>query len=169
MISSELSCRLGSIWGAAKNMTEVIGIDHIYISVSDFDKSKTFYDRLMGELGFLSNDFELNDDPHVHYYNRYFGFVIRPAKNQVDYSPQNPGMHHFCFRVESCQEIDQLVERLSAKSIDAAQPKFFPEYAPDYYATYISDPDGIKLEITNFRDERKNRYENWSHRESTWN
>ena len=34
-------------------MTEVIGIDHIYIAVSDLSRSEIFYDRvLLDTLGF---------------------------------------------------------------------------------------------------------------------
>ncbi len=34
---------------------EVIGIDHIYISVTDPQRSESFYDRIMPVLGFLKN------------------------------------------------------------------------------------------------------------------
>ena len=36
--------------------------------------------------------------------------------------------------------------------------RLYPEYAPDYYATFFSDPDGIRLEITNYRQERRKRF-----------
>ena len=26
-------------------------------------------------------------------------------------------------------------------------PKLYPQYAPDYYAVFFRDPDGIKLEV----------------------
>jgi hypothetical protein len=39
--------------------------------------------------------------------------------------------------------------------------KLYPIYAPDYWATYFIDPDGIRLEITNYRQERRKRHDNW--------
>lgn len=36
---------------------EVIGIDHIYVSVTDLARSEAFYDRIMPVLGFLKNSF----------------------------------------------------------------------------------------------------------------
>ena len=60
-------------------MTEVTGIDHIYITVSDMARSQAFYDKVMPVLGFRTNRFEINGDPHVQYYNRHFGYVLRPA------------------------------------------------------------------------------------------
>jgi catechol 2,3-dioxygenase-like lactoylglutathione lyase family enzyme len=43
-------------------MTEVIGIDHIYISVSDLDRSEAFYDKAMAALGFRKNTFTIGGD-----------------------------------------------------------------------------------------------------------
>lgn len=63
-------------------MTEVIGIDHIYITVSDLQRSEAFYDRVMLEaLGFRKNKFILGGEPHVQYFNRHFGYVLRPSRN----------------------------------------------------------------------------------------
>ena len=62
-------------------MTEVTGIDHIYITVSDLAKSEPFYDQvLIKSLGFRKNKFTLAGDPHIQYFNRHFGFVLRPAR-----------------------------------------------------------------------------------------
>ena len=47
-------------------MTEIIGIDHIYLSVTDLDRSATFYDRVLCDaLGFRPNRFEIDGDPHI--------------------------------------------------------------------------------------------------------
>ena len=79
-------------------MPEVIGIDHVYITVSDLGVSERFYDRVMVEaLGFRKNKFVLGGDPHVQYFNRQFGFVLRPARVPSRHEPYSPGLHHFCF------------------------------------------------------------------------
>jgi hypothetical protein len=52
-----------------------------------------------------------------------------------------------------------------ASGIAASLPRLYPEYAPDYYATFFSDPDGLRLEVTNFRAERRERnlaWEQWA-------
>ena len=54
-----------------------------------------------------------------------------------------------------------MAHALSAAEIDVSGPTLFPEYAADYYALFITDPDGVRLEITNFRLERKERMHNW--------
>ena len=139
---------------------EIIGIDDIYVAVSDLKRSEKFYDRVMPILGFLKNTFPNEGDQHVQYYNRHFGFVLRPARSlQSKHDPLAPGLHHFCFRVEDCAAVDAIARRFVAEGVDFSSPQFFPEYAPDYYAIFFSDPDGIRLEITNYRQERRKRFE----------
>lgn len=147
-------------------MTEVIGIDHIYIAVSNLEASETFYDRVMTEvLGFRKNKFEIAGDPHVQYFNRHFGFVLRPSRVGTRHEPYSPGLHHFCLRVDSAAEVRAVANGLRAIGIDASEPKLYPEYASDYVATFFDDPDGIRLEVTNYREERRQRHEDWQRTE----
>src|SRR6266567_7483688 len=37
--------------------------------------------------------------------------------------------------------------------VACSAPQLYPEYAPDHYAIFFSDPDGIRLEVTNYRQE----------------
>ena len=140
---------------------EIIGIDHIYISVTDMLRSEQFYDKTMGALGFKKNSFENEGDPHVQYFNRHFGFVLRPARAKGIHDPLAPGLHHFCCRVEDHAAVDEIARRFAELKIECSAPQLYPEYAPDYYAIFISDPDGIRLEVTNYRKERRRRFEAW--------
>ena len=142
---------------------EVIGIDHIYLAVRDLARSEAFYDPvMMGVLGFRKGTGDIANEPHRHYYNRHYGFSIRPARPGAPaHDPYAPGLHHFCFRVPDEAAVDRAAAALRARGIDATAPRLYPEYAPDYYATFFSDPDGIRLEITNFREERRRRMEEW--------
>ena len=143
-------------------MPEVIGIDHVYVTVSDLGVSERFYDRVMVEaLGFRKNKFVLGGDPHVQYFNRQFGFVLRPARVPSRHEPYSPGLHHFCLRVESTADVEAVEERLRHLGISATKARLYPEYAPDYAATFFEDPDGIRLEVTNYRQERRDRHDHW--------
>jgi glyoxylase I family protein len=143
-------------------MAEVVGIDHIYISVSDLARSELFYDRaLLTALGFRKNSFSLGGEPHIHYFNKLFGFVLRPARVDVQHNPYSPGLHHFCLRVDSAAEVQEVAEQLRSGGIAATPARLYPEYAEDYTATFFSDPDGIRLEVTNYRQERRERHDHW--------
>jgi catechol 2,3-dioxygenase-like lactoylglutathione lyase family enzyme len=143
-------------------MTEVTGIDHIYITVSDLARSEVFYDKvLLTTLEFRKNRFTLDSEPHVQYFNRHFGYVLRPSHKALAHDAYAPGLHHFCLRVNSIEDVVAVSAQLRAAGIDATEAKNYPEYAPDYWATYFSDPDGIRLEVTNYRQERRERHDNW--------
>ena len=143
-------------------MSEVIGIDHIYVSVSDMVRSEAFYDRaLLQALGFRKNHLTIDGDPHIQYFNRHFGFVLRPARVARGHDPYAPGLHHFCLRVDSVNDVQDAAQRLRAAGIEATEPRLYPEYAPDYWATFFDDPDGVRLEVTNYRQIRRDRHDRW--------
>jgi glyoxylase I family protein len=141
---------------------EVIGIDHIYIAVRDLRRSEEFYDRVMGVLGYRKGASEIAGDPHIHYFNRQFGFSLRPAREgTTDHNPYAPGLHHFCFRVVDERAVNRAATALRAVGVEVTEPRYYPEYAPDYYATFFDDPDGLRLEVTNFRENRRQRMYDW--------
>jgi catechol 2,3-dioxygenase-like lactoylglutathione lyase family enzyme len=143
-------------------LTDVIGIDHIYITVSDLAASEQFYDQVMiTVLGFRKNKFSLGGDPHIQYFNRHFGFVLRPSRGLARHEPYAPGLHHFCLRVDSATDVDRVARELRAVGVNATEPKLYPDYASDYTATFFESPDGIRLEVTNYRQERRDRHDHW--------
>lgn len=141
---------------------EVTGIDHLYVTVSDIARSEAFYDRVLPALGYRKNRFALNGEPHVQYYNRHFGYVLRPARSMQAHDPYAPGLHHFCLRVDTVEDVHAAAAALKAAGIDASEPHLHSGYAPDYWATFFTDPDGIRLEITNYRQERRERHDRWN-------
>ena len=141
---------------------EVIGIDHIYIAVSDLRVAEAFYDRvLLQALGFRKNTFEIGGDPHIQYFNRHFGYVLRPARVPKRHEPYSPGLHHFCLRVDTRDDVERVAARLRSLGVAATEVKLYPQYAPDYAATFFEDPDGIRLEVTNYRQARRDRHDRW--------
>ena len=144
-------------------MVEVIGIDHVYVAVSDLDVSEQFYDRVMIQtLAFRKNKFSLGGDPHIQYFNRHFGFVLRPSRISAKANPYAPGLHHFCPRVDSAADVHAVASQLRALGVDVTEPRLYPEYASDYVATFFESPDGVRLEVTNYRQERKERHDHWN-------
>jgi catechol 2,3-dioxygenase-like lactoylglutathione lyase family enzyme len=62
--------------------------------------------------------------------------------------------------------VDRACAELRALGVAATDPRLYPEYAPDYYATFFEDPDGIRLEVTNFREGRRRRMYDWESQRS---
>jgi len=142
-------------------MPEIIGIDHLYISVSDLERSEKFYDVVMGLLNFRKGRFQIGSENHIQYYNRHFGYVLRPARNTGPHNPYAPGLHHFCLRVESENDVQEIARALKERNISVSEAKHYPEYASDYFSVFFADPDGMRLEITNYRQERRQRHDHW--------
>lgn len=143
-------------------MSRVTGIDHIYLCVSDLLRAEDFYDRALRDaLGFHKNRFELDAVPHVQYYCRHYGIVLRPARSAVAHDSYAPGLHHLCLRVDSIEDVRESAEALVAAGIAASTARHYPEYAADYWATFFEDPDGLRLELTNYRAERRARHDDW--------
>jgi hypothetical protein len=63
--------------------------------------------------------------------------------------------------VEDQVAVDTIANSFREAGVVCSDPQLYPEYAPDYYAIFFSDPDGIRLEVTNYRDERRERFEKW--------
>ena len=60
--------------------------------------------------------------------------------------------------------MDRALGGLRAAGIEATEPRYYQEYAPDYYATFFSDPDGLRLEVMNFRETRRRIMYDWEAR-----
>jgi catechol 2,3-dioxygenase-like lactoylglutathione lyase family enzyme len=143
---------------------QVTGLDHIYVTVTDLARSQQFYDRVMAVLGFRKVARPLaGGDPHIHYFNRIFQFTLRPSRSSDPrrHDPYSPGLHHFCMRVEDRATVDAAFQELRRRGIDASEPRLYPEYHDDYYATFLVDPDGLRLEVVNHLGLRKATVEHW--------
>ncbi len=144
---------------------EVIGLDHVFVAVRDLERSRTFYDRVMPVLGFRRGDGNLGGDPHVFYHNRQLVYALRPAREgAADHDPYAPGLHHLCFRVADEDAVDRAAGELEDAGVEATRPRYYPEYGPDYYATFFEDPDRIRLEVMNFRELRRRIMFDWEAR-----
>jgi len=135
---------------------ELLGLDHVYLTVSNFERSRNFYDQLMKALGFKKGNAPIGGAPHCHYYNRNLQISIRPARPASRrHDSYAPGLHHLCLRAANNAAVDQIARKLRALKIAIEGPRLWPEYAPDYYALFFEDPDGIRFEVMNHRKGKK--------------
>lgn len=126
----------------------VIRIDHLYISVRDLAVSERFYDPVMRALGFRKGTRAIADEPHVHYFNQVMQYTLRPARSGAAADPYATGsLHHLCFQVRDAAAVDEAHCLLVALGVEATPPRLHAEYRADYYATFFTDPDGVRLEI----------------------
>ena len=139
-------------------MARVIGIDHLVIRVADFARSKRFYDRVLGCLGFKR---KYEYDHHTGWSNGKTLFWIGEADRegkQHKHRIGNIGFHHYAFELGKRADVDELyavLQAIGARVVDP--PADYPDYGQGYYAVFFTDPDGLKLEGMVFKPPRKKR------------
>ncbi len=125
----------------AKPASKVVGIDHISIRVSNYEKSKAFYGRLFEFLGFEISDEYPNTIGWTNGKTRYW---IAPAEGREKHRIGDVGLHHYAFELRNRKDVDALEAFLKDERVRIVDPA--DEYYEDYYAVFFLDPDGIKLE-----------------------
>ena len=125
----------------AKPACKVVGIDHISIRVSNYEKSKAFYGRLFEFLGF-----EISDEypSTIGWTNGKTRYWIAPADGRKKHRIGDVGLHHYAFELRNRKDVDALQAFLKDERVRIVDPA--DEYYEDYYAVFFRDPDGIKLE-----------------------
>ena len=111
-------------------------IDHIGIHVSDFLKSKVFYQAALEPLGFkLMMEIE-----------GWAGFGhSKPDFWIIEKAPCAPP--HIAFRSPDRACVDAFyAAALSAGAIDNGPPGLREIYHPNYYGAFVLDPDGNNIE-----------------------
>jgi len=128
-------------------MVDINGIAHIQLTVSDMKRSIPFYRRLFTEFGMTL----VSDTPSSLYgVGGRTGIVLSPASPeyaQESFKQRHPGLHHFCIRVRSYEDVDEvyaIAKELGANIVHAPE---IDGFAPGYYSVLFEDPDGIRIEV----------------------
>jgi catechol 2,3-dioxygenase-like lactoylglutathione lyase family enzyme len=126
-------------------MPRVVGIDHLVLSVGNFDRSKAFYDKVLGFLGFkLKHDYA--DMAGWSNGKTLFWIAASDAQGQKrKYRKGDVGFHHYAFELARRKDVDALGAFLEQNGMTILDPPG-EYYGRNYYAVYFADPDGMKLE-----------------------
>lgn len=125
---------------------------HLRITVVSRQKSRPFYDAVLGALGY---EFFNEDDDRVCYRAETpFGppqlFLISdasPHERDHLFDLGHLGLHHFAFNADSRQQVDEMYELVCGLGAPTQGPPREYPYSPGFYAVYFRDPDNLKLEV----------------------
>jgi catechol 2,3-dioxygenase-like lactoylglutathione lyase family enzyme len=116
--------------------------DHISIGVRDIAKAKDFYDAALKPLGLSSLS---ADETSLGYGKEGVGLWILSAEHPVADDPKS-GLH-FCFAAPSRQSVSAFhAAALAHGGRDNGKPGVRQDYGPQYYAAFVIDPEGYRLE-----------------------
>src|SRR5262245_22871810 len=118
-------------------------INHISIGVRDIVKAKRFYDAALAPLGYTC----LSQSEGSLGYGQgstialWISAVERPVPSDA-----GSGLH-VCFNAPTRKSVAKFhAAALKAGGFDNGKPGLRAEYGPDYYAAFVVDPDGYRME-----------------------
>jgi catechol 2,3-dioxygenase-like lactoylglutathione lyase family enzyme len=120
-------------------------IDHISLRVSDFQRSKAFYEKALAPLGYtmvFSNDKE-----------QYAGFA-GPDRERIWIGHRKgapPGYAHVAILAKDRATVREFYDeaiKAGGRDNGGAGPR--PQYSPTYYGAFVLDPDGHNIEAVCF-------------------
>jgi catechol 2,3-dioxygenase-like lactoylglutathione lyase family enzyme len=117
-------------------------LDHVSIGVRDIARARRFYDAALKPLGYKC----LSEAPGSLGYGSgavvlWIGATDRPVA-----ADEKSGLH-FCFDAPTRKSVDAFhAAALKAGGRDNGKPGLRTDYSPKYYAAFVVDPDGYRLE-----------------------
>lgn len=131
-------------------MPRVVGIDHLVLSVGDFRRSKEFYRKVLGFLGFRFK-YDLADFAGWSNGKTLFWIAAADERGRKHkYRKGDIGFHHYAFELESRAAVDALGAFLEKNGMPVPDPPGEYNGDPQYYAVFFTDPDGMRLEAMKY-------------------
>jgi catechol 2,3-dioxygenase-like lactoylglutathione lyase family enzyme len=124
-------------------------IDHVSVGVSDLDRAARFYDAVLAALGLT----RLVTRPAGIGFGKAYPEVwinLRPDMPRV---AAESGVH-ICLRAKATAEVDAFhAAALDAGGMSDGAPGLRPHERVRYYAAFVLDPDGNRIEAVTFPSE----------------
>ncbi|WP_116135176.1 VOC family protein [Trinickia diaoshuihuensis] len=120
-------------------------IDHTGVVVSDFEKSKRFYQQALAPIGYaMLREFPAAVTGHTD----VAGFGANGVADfWISRGTPNVPVVHIAFRAADRATVDAFHRAaIAAGGKDNGAPGLRPHYHPNYYAAFVLDPDGHNIE-----------------------
>ncbi|HEV2443897.1 MAG TPA: VOC family protein [Steroidobacteraceae bacterium] len=117
-------------------------IDHVSIGVRNVAASKRFYDAALQPLGYQCLS---EASGSLGYGAKAPALWVNAAERPVPADTRS-GLH-FCFSAPNRKSVDAFhAAGLASGGRDNGPPGLRPDYGAGYYAAYLIDPDGYRIE-----------------------
>lgn len=123
-------------------------LDHLGITVDDLDRGKAQFDPVLAALGYRRG---FEDDHSVSWQQDGETELILYQAREDGTGPHRHGRvgwQHLAFAVDSRADVQRLhVIALQAGWSAVRAPKEYPRFSDRYYASFVEDDDGIRIEF----------------------
>jgi catechol 2,3-dioxygenase-like lactoylglutathione lyase family enzyme len=117
-------------------------LNHVSIGVRDLGQARRFYDAALEPLGYKCL---VEGSEYLGYGAATPEFWLLAVKHPVPANKES-GLH-FCFGATRRADVDAFHRAATAAGgHDNGEPGVRKEYGDDYYAGFVTDPDGYRLE-----------------------
>jgi len=117
-------------------------IDHVSIGVRDIAKAKAFYDAALKPLGYFCLS---PGESSLGYGGDAARFWLYLTESPVPPDPKSA--LHFCFAAPSRESVGAFHRAaLATGGRDNGKPGLREDYGPNYFAAFVVDPDGYRIE-----------------------
>jgi catechol 2,3-dioxygenase-like lactoylglutathione lyase family enzyme len=126
---------------------EINGVAHVFLTVSNFEACRPFYEKLLVFLGLTP---VIQADQLLYCVGGRTAVGVVPAEERFRderFAQFRVGLHHVCFRARSREDVDLVYRFLLEQGAAIVHPPEDGPWAPGYYSVLFEDPDGIRLEM----------------------
>jgi catechol 2,3-dioxygenase-like lactoylglutathione lyase family enzyme len=121
-------------------------LSHISLGTNHVARAAAFYDPVLATLGIR----KLNEDAEALGYGASISFFFLETPTNGEPASVGNGVH-VAFLAETRSMVDAFhAAALANGGTDAGPPGLRPAYDAHYYAAFVRDPDGNKLEAVSF-------------------
>lgn len=130
----------------------ITGLHHVDLAVSDLQRSLDFYLAVLGPLGaeeaWRYKTYRGSEEVvYLRLGSQALG--LRPA-DEGAYRYYGVGIEHFAVFVDTREEVDEAYRRCLELGAEIHFPPQEDRDEPGYWAVFVFDPDGIRLEIAHW-------------------
>ncbi len=121
-------------------------IDHVSVGVRDLARAAAFYEAVLATIGYAAVE---RRPTTVGFGKSYPDFWINLRPEMAPLPADHGG--HACFRARSQEVVDAFhAAALAAGGESDGAPGFRPQHGDGYYAAFVRDPDGNRIEAVTF-------------------
>lgn len=121
-------------------------IDHVSVGAADLERSAKFYDAALAPLGLTRL---ITRPATIGFGKNYPEFWVNLRAGMAPVSADSGA--HVCLRAKTIGEIEAFyVAALKAGGADDGPPGIRPHDRVKYFAAFVTDPDGNRIEVVTF-------------------
>jgi len=121
-------------------------IDHISVGVSELERSAKFYEAALAALGLT----RLVTRPRTIGFGKTYPELWINLREAMPHVPPESGTH-ICLRAKTTAEVDAFhAAALATGGASDGAPGIRPHDRVRYYAAFVLDPDGNRIEAVTF-------------------